>query len=294
MPRKRIDYEWHFAEREGERFSTAGSLSEKDPAMPLVPNSQARKFPLWSVLALLLLLSVGGYLIWRRAEAGWNQLEVEIRMAVDADDWTIRHQLKPPLEDAGKQQDAGRSSATSEVTPHAPLGSEMLDIEVEGIRVDGSVAIVQVVVTETLSPDESITYRESRFYTQSGQGWQRSAPQPDWFGPWQTLETDSFKLRYRQLSAQMIHDAVPRLEAMVQLLRQDFGLPATTGYPKVLIEVSDVETLPMAASIEAASGMIVVPMPALLQIPAEVPPDQAFVQSVIYPLASLLLREVEA
>lgn len=289
MSRKHTDYEWLFAERAGEQFPTAGNLSEKGPAAPLVPNSQARKLPLGSVLALLLFLSVGGYLIWRRAEAGWNQLEVEIRTAVDADDWTIHHQPKPPLEDTGKQQDAGHSSATSKVTLHPPLGSEMLGMEVEGIRVDGRVAIVQVVVTETLSPGESITYRESRFYTHSDQGWQRSAPQPDWFGPWQTLETDSFQIRYRQLSAQMIHDAVPRLEAMAQLLRQDFGLPATTGYPKVLIEVSDV-----AARIEAANDMIVVPMPALLQIPAEVPLEQAFVQSAIHPLASLLLGEVEA
>ena len=277
----------------GEWSSPAGKLSEKEVA-PRVSDSYIRKLRLWIFLALLLLQGVGGYLLWHYAEAGWNQIEVEIRSAVDADDWVIEHPPKPSSDTVGNRQEAEHSSETLEVIPHTPIGSEMPGIEVESIRIDGSVAIVQVVVTETHSSGESITYRESRFFQQSGQGWRRSKPQPEWFGPWQTLETDSFRIHYRQLSAQMIQDAVPRLEAMVKLLRHDFGLPATTGHPKVLIEVSDVKTLPMVALVAAANGTILVPMPALLQIPAEMPPDQAFVQSVIHSLASLLIREVEA
>jgi hypothetical protein len=138
---------------------------------------------------------------------------------------------------------------------------------------------------------EALAYRETRFYQQTGEGWQRIEPDPALMGPWQTLETDHFTIRYRPVDVKAVTEAAPRLDRLYNKLRRDFGAAVAAPAPNITIEVAT-DSLPKGYALSFAKRTITVPSPALLFAPMEMTDGAVFYQSVVYPLANLVMTEV--
>jgi hypothetical protein len=148
----------------------------------------------------------------------------------------------------------------------------------------GDRAMAQVTVRYPAAAGEALAYRETHFFEQTAQGWTRVKPDPNLMGPWQTLETDDFTIRYRPLDLKAVIEAAPRLDLLYGKLRRDFGLPVAASTPNITLEVVTDE-LPNGYDLSFPTSTIAVPSPALLSVPVELTEDTVLYQSVVYPLA---------
>jgi hypothetical protein len=89
-----------------------------------------------------------------------------------------------------------------------------------------------------------------------------------------------------------VADAAPRLEQLYARLRRDFGLAATEAAQVIPVEVVT-EPQPPGLRYMHRAYTLIVPSPALLEVPLELEAGDALYQAAVYPLASLVLREVQ-
>lgn len=163
-------------------------------------------------------------------------------------------------------------------------------LQIEKADWRGNRAMAQMTVSYRAAEGGTLAYRESRFYLQTDAGWQRTDPDPDLIGPWQTLETEHFVIRYPALDAGAVTEAVPRLEFLYDRLHRAFVLAPITAPSPITLELA-ADAPPGGYTVSLAQRTIVVATPALLSVPTDVTDAAALYQSVIYPLASLLLAE---
>jgi hypothetical protein len=165
-------------------------------------------------------------------------------------------------------------------------------VQLDKIRIQRERAITQVMVNYPLTEAEIAAYRETHFYRHSAAGWQRTEPDPDLMGPWQTLETEHFLFRFRAIDGQTVAEAAPRVELLYDRIRRDFGLPASGDGTAITVLVAADEMPDQPSSFTGRS--IQVSSPALLSIPAEHTAASILHQSLVYPLTELVITEAEA
>jgi hypothetical protein len=120
--------------------------------------------------------------------------------------------------------------------------------------------------------------------------WLRSEPDIELMGPAQTLETEHFTLHYRALDASAVAEAGPRLDQLYEKMRRDFDLPASAG-AKIIVETV-MSKVVEDSSVSYGKRTLTVRSPALLSVPVEMSAATVYYQSLVYPLASLVLTDV--
>ena len=207
MDSRQTQFEWQVAEDEDEWHELA--------AMPLSTCRQAqrRRWPSrrrLNVFGLILSLvvcvaTVSGYLIWRKAEAGLQLVEREIQETAYIEEWTTHRRA---LRTAPVQMGGVLSPQHTTMEP-----PPMPTVEVESANLQGDRVMARVLVERLTAHGDPIIYRETRFYRQTNDGWQRTGPDLALLGPWRTLETKFFLILYPQFHAQTAKEAATRLDA---------------------------------------------------------------------------------
>jgi hypothetical protein len=215
----------------------------------------------------------------------------------------VHQALKGDLQEAMVQEASAAPASTPELAgrPYSPAASSVpglyrdlslnpSTVQIEETHLQGGRAMVQVTANYPTAEGETLLYRETRFYGQTGEGWQRIEPDPDLMGPWQTLATEHFTIRYRPVDAFAVHEAAPRLDLLYGKLGRDFGVPAIAAAPNITIEVVT-DGLPEGYDFNFVGRTIKAPSPALLSVPVEMTDATVFYQSVVYPLARWAMLE---
>jgi hypothetical protein len=266
-------FEWTTAENEAAWVA----LSTPSAAAPTLPVQGYWRAPWLWTLAGLLLLSMGGgvYALGHTAHAGWEQIEHELQDAVVADAWTA-------------QRRTSQSSA-----------SDLPAVQVVQADVHGAQAVVQSIVTQTLSSGETTTYQTTDFYTKGAIGWVRAAPASDQFGPQQTLATTYLTIRHHRPDAAVARAIASRLDSLFVQACTSFGIAPAALAHQVTVEL----TMNRRAAVglvlnrlhpsgETSGATILVPSPVLLQLPAEQPVAEWTYQAAAEPLVEAVLRHV--
>jgi hypothetical protein len=289
MDKARTQFKWSVVENERE-WQTMQRQAVADPEATAAPASTWAGYGEWrlAALALVIFLLLAGVWAWRvqmmRATV-MRELAATMQ-ATQALPASRESSVQPGVSlSPGARQTAQFpwlvGGATNAITPVVRLD----EIHRQRDRV-----MAHVTVSYAVPSGETLAYRQTNFYRQTEAGWQRIAPDRDLMGPWQTLETQRFTIRYRPMDVQAVTDAAPRLDLLHDQMRRDFGLPVADAKAKLTIEVTtDGEV--RGYGINYAKRKIVVPSPALLSVPAEMTDATVFYQSVVYPLTSLVVTE---
>jgi hypothetical protein len=188
------------------------------------------------------------------------------------------------------------SAAIYEATNHPSSAPEqtitrtiaMLDTaaQVTHIQQRGDQLMTQVIAT-IAADGQTRAYRQTRFYNQTGQGWQHSEVIPALLGPTQKLEIANFVIRYPAVDADAIYEAAPRLQQLDAALRHDLGLSADDA-PYTIEVASTVQSFYNA---NLLTRQVAVSSPTLLSAPVEITPATLLYTSIVYPLARLMQSE---
>jgi hypothetical protein len=265
--------EWSIVEDEREWQMIQPAAGDRSVvAMELVlPAANRREWHLAAVIGLLFVLLAGAWLwhkqVRRAAVTGEIQAAAVRAVSTGPTGGGLASQQPadqpPPV--AGQTTPSIQHAESS-----ARGGKETMQptVQIGEVHVTGNRVMAQVTVSYPSAEGEALTYRETHFFRQTGAGWQRIDPEPTLMGPWQTLESDYFTIRYRPLDLKAVTEAAPRLDQLYGKLRRDFGLQATAVTPKTTIEVV-ADGLPKGYDFDFAEARIAVPSPALLSVPAE-------------------------
>ena len=205
------DAEWDRAESLEQLLPTRTS-HEPDTSGPCAHRSGARSV----VLALSGVLACA-LVLWLAAQHGVSAIDAELHDVVEVENWLQRSdhitataslvdadadpawQTAPPARaGAGERERAARAAAAGAGGAHAPA-----------LRPGHGAGHRHA--TKTAKPTA-----RSRFYRETPAGWQRTSPDDAFWGREQMLETDHFRIRYRQADAQAVIAAAPKLDAYLR------------------------------------------------------------------------------
>jgi hypothetical protein len=284
MGKEEVEVEWSVSEDEqawqtGQTAPESGSKTRAEASSRLGSRAE-RHLALLTVLLFLLL--AGGWAWYRQASRTIQVKELQAAAAHEANPAGSAPEADYRIQNPGSPPGPGSSTTLRE-----PLST----VKIDDYLLQGDRAMAQVRVSYLTAEGMALFYRETRFYRRTTEGWQRIEPDPDLMGPWQTLETAHFTIRYRPIDASAVYTTAPKLDRLYVKLRGDFGLRLAAVNAKQTIEVATDGKLDGYA-IDFAARTIRIPSPALLSVPVEMTAAAVFYQSVVYPLASLLLADV--
>ncbi|HEX9802404.1 MAG TPA: hypothetical protein VGB35_04060 [Gammaproteobacteria bacterium] len=284
-----VQIEWHILdERVEERHDPA--FSEVRPETPAVRRRLHRLYVV-AGSALLLLLLAGGWL-WLQAQTGIAQIDAELRRAAEAELWVA---MQNEAERAGTiwtapsaatwQGQFGRDdralAALEAVAPDTRLAVSLAEIH-------GDRAVAQVTAPASGS---ATAYRQTRFYRRTAEGWLHTAPDAEWWGVPDYLESTFFVFEFRKKDANVVAEVAVQADAMYGRMRSDFGLALAPETGKPVVQVSPTE-LPGAALLRSgSSGRYVIPSPALYLAPATVSDAELVLQSLALLLSEAVVEE---
>jgi hypothetical protein len=162
------------------------------------------------------------------------------------------------------------------------------DITVSTVEVGGSRGIAHIVTTPK---DGAPAYRQTRFYRRIATAWAPTTPDAALWGPERSLETPSFIFHFRQHDAQVVIAVAPQVESLYTTLRRNFGLPASPGAPKLMIEVSVTQTPADTLTRFHLADPLTVPSPAVYQAPVELSDAELLAQSIALALIEQVLAQ---
>jgi hypothetical protein len=147
------------------------------------------------------------------------------------------------------------------------------------LALPGKAAIVQVV---TQSTTDQPALRQTRFYQQTAEGWQRTQPDDELWGSPRRLELGHFSFQYRQNDAQVVTAVAPQIDALYTTLLHNFGL--TPNAERLVIEVSVEHVTGAILTPQWAHEPLVVPSPSVYLAPVELSDSAILAQSIALPL----------
>lgn len=244
MASKRVAFDWKVLHDQLEVDDTNPRpifLSDAENQYESVRSARSQSKLWWTMIGLVLgVVLGGGYWLYCTAEAGATAREMELRNALVLDSYRIAYVAAKPRAD--------------------PPVVQSLDLR-------DDMAAVKVVVND---PSRPSSYRETRFYQQTVNGWQRSPKAVRFWGASQHLESEHFVFHYRRQDIAAVTAAAPALDALYNRLYQALNRPTPITDEKMTVWVfagsaSEERDLPVMAR-----STIQVPSPGLLQIPADV------------------------
>ncbi len=291
MKKHKLELEWQILE-ESSKGCNAPPLAALTVEIPA--NSQ-RPYRLYSYVAsvALPLLFLGTWL-WVQAQAGVDQVETELQHAAETELWAAAHHdvelaidlAADPMTPAWHRQFTRDDSTLSALQAIAPTSQLAVDLHV--IELENEWAKVQMRV---VGANDSVMYRQTRFYRQTAEGWLRTAPSVERWGTLGSLQSDYFVLTFRQHDAEIVAEVAPQLDALYSKLRHTLGLTMSTGDAKMVIEISPTE-LPGEALLRSAPvDRFVVPSPSHYLAPVDVTDAELLLQSLALLFITKLVDE---
>jgi hypothetical protein len=275
------------------------------------PTAPRRRLPsprlVTIALVALLLMGVTTYALWRQAQAGIEQMDNEVALAVEAENWRAKMQPTPPAQATYDATANSRPLSTLEqlefraVSPSFRTSSNQPGVlsaiytsprtRIQNITFDDAVpglAMVEVMNVDT----GGNAYRETQFYRElDGRGWLRIRPDPAFWGAPKSLQTPHFQWIYRVRDAQAVTAVAAAMEQAYAQFRRDVGLP--TSAPTAPINV-EVRPAPVQSPVqEFADDRLLLPSPLLVVAPADLSQVEVLRANALALLAQYTLQLAE-
>lgn len=210
---------------------------------------------------LLVLLLAGGGWAWVLALKGLEQIELELRDTVAAEQW-----MRAPSGQTGRQ---ARSNAQAPALPPAS--------RVEVLTLQAETAVVRITWEEGKGQPVK---RQTQAYQHTQSGWERVALTPALMGASHRLETDYFVFDYRQLDAHAVTGVAATLDERYRTIARQVGISLPEFAKKLKVEVSPSHA-PGDLSIPASNDdPYIVASPALYVAPVELSDEELLGQSL--------------
>jgi len=290
-----LQFDWSIVEDEQvwQALSPAPNPGELATTRPILPRAGYAEQRLAALIVLMALLVAGGWK-WQR-QSSQTVLAGQLHAVVAQD---IGAQQK--VETGDLQPHRLLSSSVGPAIPldHHGVGAVHLstrlslpDVQVEDYEMAGGRIMARVTVFYPGEDGQAQSYRETRFYSQTADQWQRIEPDAALLGPWQTLRTAHFTFRHRAIDGAAVAEIAPRLDQLYERLRRDMGLPPAVASQAIFVEVGGAIR---ADPFTLTGHTIAAPSPALLTTPVGMTAAGVLYQALVHPLAALVVGEVIA
>jgi hypothetical protein len=242
--------------------------------------SSRRRWLLIAACALLVLLVGfwGGQRLAERSEANLAQVEREMAEAIVAEAYLLRPTVNASMSNASVTKTPDRDAP--------PLAITVTDVEVTLLEMQGSLALVDLLVKSPDVPWQHEPYRMASTLRQGVNGWVTTTPNDIFWGERHTLDTTYFHVEYSQRDADAVMQVAPKLDALYLRLHADLDLPTPKRDKSVTVHIttsginnSDITDLRYSGS------TLVVPAPDLIPRPPRISNANALHQSIAFPLA---------
>lgn len=238
---------------------------------------------LWLGLTVIVLTSVAGHWWWRTVQARAQQAQAAATVLAQqslvtrpADLTALTATIEQSRPTASYPYSGFTHTSARRIAPEDYLDADLRLVEFQGN---------QAVVSLTLA-DSSGTplYRQTRIYSRTAMGWQRTPPEADLWGAKQVRATPYFRYHYRQRDGETVQAIAATMDNLYTRLSHDLGLPIDPLTTKLVIDVT-VDQLP-AEDLPAfdAQHYVRVRSPALYVAPIDLPDEQLLAQAIALPL----------
>ncbi|GEM_PF-5064749 len=281
-----IKQEWHvlLSDREWSRSADLGrllaELEAEDPGPERRPRGRRR---LWIGLGLAgILVAALGLFLWRQAQIGLAKLEADVARTVALEEELRRVGRETLLLDPQAPRDWQQDILAQH---RQDPGTE---VQVLQVAIQGQWAVAQV---ELRAPDRPLPYRETRIYRRTANGqWLRTAPEPELWGPEETLESRFFRFHFRSRDRDVVLRAASRLDTAYVQGRDRLGLPRPPEpSPPIAIQVEFQGGRPPRWNLDRSA--ILVPSPQRMGLPQGLSPEDALVEGALDLLRREAIRE---
>jgi hypothetical protein len=301
MDAKRFAFEWRVLEGDEQNdWPPRPTVGERAPDVPaqltIKPNVRRRRGVECALAAIVLACALAGFWLARRSDQVMTRVEMEIRSAAAAEDWTRQNRPRALPARVDAQVDPAWQQAWLDDAGLQPVHAAG-DVTVRRIEVQGDMALVEMVVAQPVGSWLPVPYRQTRAYRETEQGWLRTAPSSALWGDAMTQATEHFVFVYRGRDAAAVQVAASRIEAQDARLRHELGLaPRPDGATTTILVTPALPPVHDPAQIaRLQSGATVqVPSPALLVLPVALDPGEALARLVGGVLARRALDEALA
>ena len=163
------------------------------------------------------------------AQESVDAKKIEVRRTVDRELWLAENGRPDQLAsiiDAEADPAWRASHEQAEPATHTGIRGERLptEVAVDAVELHGDLARVTVRVAQ-LDPASPVgSYRETRFYRTTAQGWVRTSPQPSLWGATQRIEAGQIIVSYRKSDEETVESAMPTIIAIDRDIRRSLGL----------------------------------------------------------------------
>ena len=292
MPNPKAILQWDVLLDDTE-WNRRESLDNLLGAAKALPSSQTRsRSRLWLGMAAtcLLVAAVAGLGLHSYATLGLNRIDAEVQDIVDTETWTqqtgkslIAASLMDSQADRRWQEHFRRDLSDSEPFSAAQMAQGRAVIHNVALRSD------LAMVALTVQGSDGTRYRQTRFYRQDeNDGWLRTAPNSSFWGSAQTIETDHFRIHFRQRDERTVIGTAAHLDRIYTNLRRDAGLlPASE---KLTVEVKPLSPHQLNY-LKFEKNRLEVHSPLLRQAPEELSDQEILTKSIVNPLVAHVLAE---
>lgn len=279
--------DWKIVEKQEEwEAALLSSAADLVSSAPIAYPRPYRRYLWGGLLALLLLLAVVGDWLWQKAQAGLEQIEGELSSTVQIELAAVALISEPPATTTtitaaamawGLQLKREQEKLPVLLSLDSPATQLITDVYT--INLEGDLAVVTFVTT---AENGAQAYRQTRFYRQTTEGWQRTSPNASMWGAPRRLESEYFIFNYRQNDVEVVAAVAPQLDVLYAKLLHNFGL--TPDAEKLVIDVRVEQVTGAIVAPLWRSQPMVVPSPALYFAPIEMSEETLLVQSIALPL----------
>jgi hypothetical protein len=269
--------EWQTCDSDEEWQTPAQLMPTTAASQPDVPSHRSWAVRHWRTGAALLVLlaAIGGW-TWSVAQSGVDQIEADLRESVELDLWRAATQ-DDGLQPAGEQQIYQRVTSAQGDTVRPLTSTNQL------LELPGETAIVQLTIQPGPGQPD---LRQTRFYRQTAEGWQRTKPDDNLWGPPRTLESSHFIFKFRQNDAQVVTGVASQLDDVYTELQRNFSLMPKTE--KLVIKVSAERVTGVTLTPQWEVEPLVVPSPAIYLASTELSDSAILAQSIALPFVEYM------
>ncbi len=189
-----------------EPFLAGFALDELKTAEARSSSADRSELRLAALVVILSLLLAGTWAHYRQARQATTIRELQVTIAQEVGTPPVGGVLTD-LSNTEQPPAAGQAAP-----PILHLRSSILAInsgnqpkvQIDELHRIGNTAMAHVTASYLMPQGMEQPYRETHFYWHPVEGWRRIGPGEELLGPWQTLETKHFTIRYQLVDAQAV------------------------------------------------------------------------------------------
>lgn len=259
-------------------FSWQLQEETQNSGIAVEPATPARSPRTLLVLAsCLLLILVGGYLLWQRlnerAESNLALVEAEVAEAFTPDKAVLIRPIAPPY-----------STPASSSSTVFVAGT---DADITLLELFGSLALVDVAVNNPSEAWYNEPYHVARIVQQDADGWKQIPLNNSFWNERRTLETTYFHIEYGRRDHAAVQEVAQTLDEQYLRFHDDLGLPKpgrgrTISLLITVIDGSEVRV----TDVRYSGDTLYIAPPELISRPPTLSDGETLRQAIAYPLAT--------